>query len=337
MATQSKLCKAFHSPFYAELLSYWSDHLDDTPVLKTVLETYPEDPASSLFPLRILGGVHYLVLTGQAEALVSHYPSVGGTPTWPEAWQCFTEVVNENAAFLQRFVLNTPQTNEVTRSAGLLGGFLNVAALTQKPLRLFEIGSSAGLNQNWHHYGFLLSEHRWGPSNAEVQIESQWDGGPPELQAKVQIDRSSGCDIAPIDLNDPAERMRLMSYVWPEHRDRFERLKAAISFAQKYSPSVIQSAAADWLETELVKPVEGVTRVLFHSAVWFYLPQSEQQRIQALMERAGQAATSDTPLAWVQVEHGTGFPELSVQIWPEGKEVRLAQVHPFGTQVRWLG
>jgi hypothetical protein len=38
------------------------------------------------------------------------------------------------------------QTNEPARSAGLLGGFLEIARRTGLALRLLEVGASAGLN-----------------------------------------------------------------------------------------------------------------------------------------------------------------------------------------------
>ena len=53
-------------------------------------------------------------------------------------------------------MLSPPQTNEVLRSAALLGGFLTVAEETGLPLRCLELGSSAGLNQSWDAYGYRL-------------------------------------------------------------------------------------------------------------------------------------------------------------------------------------
>jgi hypothetical protein len=44
----------------------------------------------------------------------------------------------------------------------LIGGFLRVAAMTRRPLRLLEVGSSAGLNLRWDHYRYEGATERGG-------------------------------------------------------------------------------------------------------------------------------------------------------------------------------
>ncbi len=64
-----------------------------------------------------------------------------------------------------------PQTNEVRRSALLLPGFIEIARKTGLPLRLLEIGASAGLNQVWDEYRYTYrgrqGDDTWGKSDAE--------------------------------------------------------------------------------------------------------------------------------------------------------------------------
>ena len=58
------------------------------------------------------------------------------------------------------------------------------------------------------------------------------------------------------------------------------------------------------------------------------------------MEAAGAAATADKPLAWIALETNreTFKHELWVRYWPGGAEtVQLAEAHPHGAWVQWLG
>ena len=44
----------------------------------------------------------------------------------------------------------------------LLGGFLEVAHRTKLPLRILEVGASAGLNLNWDRYRYESTDGAWG-------------------------------------------------------------------------------------------------------------------------------------------------------------------------------
>ncbi|HXK54091.1 MAG TPA: DUF2332 family protein [Hyphomicrobiales bacterium] len=48
-----------------------------------------------------------------------------------------------------------------------------------------------------------------------------------------------GCDVAPIDLTDSDQAMRLRAYIWVEQTERFERLEAAIAEAGGFAPDGI--------------------------------------------------------------------------------------------------
>ena len=53
---------------------------------------------------------------------------------------------------LRAWLGHPPQTNEVGRAAALLGGLRHVAAEAQLPIRLIEVGASAGLNLRADHF-----------------------------------------------------------------------------------------------------------------------------------------------------------------------------------------
>jgi hypothetical protein len=201
-----------------------------------------------------------------------------------------------------------------------------------------EIGSSAGINLMIDRYCYDLGSVRVGPRDAVMRFAPEWRGTPPP-ERSIEIAALTGCDVAPLDLTDPADALRLRAYTWPEHTVRFERLDAAIAAAAVKKPDLVRMNAADFVERQLALPqAEATTRVLMHSIVWQYLPADQQDRITRAMAEWRGRATPDRALAWVKVEanrtllsHG-----LEVQFWPGGGEPRLlAGAHAHGAWIEW--
>ena len=98
--------------------------------------------------------------------------------------------------------------------------------------------------------------------------------------------------------------------------------------------------AADFVSVMLARPQQdGVTRVLFHTIVWQYLPEVSRTAIEEWTETAGRVASPACPLAWIALEtNRTTFAhELRVRFWPGGEQaVHLANAHPHGALVEWL-
>ena len=82
---------SLHSPFYEMLLHRIAEELRAGGTLAKVLVPTVR-PTTDLHALRLMGGVHRLVLDGEAPSLAAHYPSTGGTVTPPPAgrrsWSC---------------------------------------------------------------------------------------------------------------------------------------------------------------------------------------------------------------------------------------------------------
>jgi len=109
-----------------------------------------------------MAAVHRLVLDGRAPQLVPYYPSVGGRADPAAAWPALVALLEERAEDLRELVSRALQTNEVGRSQALLCGFLVVSARTGLPLRLLEVGASAGLNLRWDHFHYEARGRRRG-------------------------------------------------------------------------------------------------------------------------------------------------------------------------------
>ncbi|WP_019731891.1 DUF2332 family protein, partial [Mycobacterium avium] len=120
----------------------------------------------------------------------------------------------EHAAALRAALDRPPQTNEVGRSAALIGGLLHINE-SCLPVRLFEIGSSAGLNLRADHYRYRYAGGGSGPADSPVCIDDAWRGALPPARG-VRIVERHGFDIAPVDVGNPDGELAVLSYVCPD-------------------------------------------------------------------------------------------------------------------------
>jgi hypothetical protein len=308
----------------------------DGPMARLV-EDFDGDPLRGFLALRVLGAVHERALAGQAPGLARHYPTLNGRPEWPAVWEAFRDVVSAQRDSLLPRLASFPQTNEVRRCAGLLGGFLEIARDTGLPLRLREIGASAGLNLAWHRYQYTLAPYRWGDPRSPVHIDAVWHGAAAAFEQRPAIESRAGCDLAPVRVGDTAQARRLEAYIWADQPERLTQLRAAIALAREDPPRLARESAAPWLERELREPARGVATVVYHSSVWGYLQPEEQARVGELLSQAGARANARAPLAWLshEDEAGHGRVTLRLRLWPGGDSRALAEGHHHGRLVRW--
>lgn len=334
-------CDGYGSTLYGELCRRCADDVRAGGELATLLADWNGDPQRGSLPLRVLGGVHALVLTGQAPALSACYPSTGGVAHWPHAWHAFLATVQSHREAIHAWLPQPPQTNEVGRSGSLLGGLLQAAA-SGLPLRLLELGSSAGLNLRVDHFRIALGERWFGPADARVVLRPAWTG-PTPAAVPLHIASRAGCDLAPIDVRDPAARLRLQAYVWPDRPDRLATLRAALAVAQDVPVDLDRAEAVDWLAQQLAAPCPGLATVVFHSSFHGYLPAATQQRLAAILQTAGDRATARAPVYWLRCEDEVPLPadramqhEVRLRGWPGNAERLLARCQPHGDRVAWL-
>ena len=294
-------------------------------------------PLADALPLRAAGGIHALHLSGTADELAPIYADAEDI----NDAAIVAGAVHRHEAALLPWLDGPPQTNEAGRSSNFIAAMLWLADRGLPPLfDCLEIGSSAGINLMIDRYHYELAGVHVGPRPGAIAFTPEWRGNHPP-QHSIGFAGLKGCDVAPVDLTDSAQALRLKAYIWPEHHIRFARMAAAIAAATEEAPQLVHANAADFVEAELARPqAEGTTRVLMHSIVWQYVPADQQARITAAMEAAGARATANRPLAWIALEANrtVHHHELVVRHWPDGAApTKLAHAHAHGAWIEWLG
>jgi len=286
-------------------------------------------------PLRLLGALHELVLSGEEPALADVYPTVSRAASAAQAWPLVREAMAARHDRLAAFMTHALQTNEVGRAACLFPGFLMVSLETGLDLRCFEIGASAGLNQVWDRFGYRLGDGRLaGDPASPVVLAPAWQGSPPPNGRCPNVIGRAACDRRPVDLEQPEARQRLKSYVWPDQFDRLARLEAAIALAREAKIVVDEEDAVTWTERR-VGILAGAATVLFHSVMWDYLPAESQAALKDCIEGLGALARPNAPFAWLRMESDDVMYTLRLTLWPGGESRLLAVVHPHGAWVDW--
>jgi hypothetical protein len=317
------------SPWTALLCATLAERLDDSSRIGRRLLTWPGDsaPEADNVPARLCAGLQYLALSGAAPAFAALYPPA--PPPDPDClWSALAPLLDDER--LSPWLDNPPQTNEPGRSAILYSGMLVLAERFRLPLRLFELGSSAGLNLVPDRYRYQLGGLRFGDPASPLLLAPRWTGAPPP-KAMVEIVARAGVDLKPG--NAARDGDKLLAYVWPGHDERRERLERAIAVAAVDPPMVEQGEAAAWLETVLpLAPTAGAVRVVMHSVAFQYFPAATQQRIVSLLEEVGSRAQPHEPLAWLRFE----WEQSRLTIWPGGEELHLAHADPHGGWIDWL-
>lgn len=330
---QADACEMIGSPLYASLLRRAADDVEGHGPVWEVLRGHEEDPRFSVLGLRLMGSINRRVLTGKEPELAIAYEHGDGNEAWPP----FRQAVERNAEAL-RGILDLPvQTNEVGRCAGLLFGFHAVAAQTGMPLRLLEVGASAGLNLRWDRFAYEADGFAWGPADSALKLEFELEGkAPPALSPAIAVTERRGCDANPVDASTEEGQLTLLSYIWPDQPARIARMRAALAVAEQVPATVERESAAAWAGRVLAEPAPGLATVLYHSIVVQYLSEEERDAFYDQIRAAGERARAEAPLAWLRMEPADDRADLRLTTWPGGESRHLARVGYHGTPVELL-
>ena len=305
---------------------------------------YQDVPSGAAIQLRLLAGVFRLVLTGRAPELVGFYPCLGGSEPADRVWPVMRRVIAGHVEELHAALAIAPQTNEAGRAAALLAGLAGLVAGQgggPAPIRLLELGASAGLNLLVDAFGFSGRSADgqawfWGAARSPLQLRDAIRGPRPP---PVRVVERRGCDLHPVDPTSADGRLLLTSFVWPFDLDRQSRLAAALDVAARVPVRVDRAGAAEWLASRLAEPVDrGVLTVVWHSITRQYWTAEEADACANLLEAYGQRQRLG--LVTLEFEAGGGPtdpPVLEATRWLPGAPVRRRRVgtaHPHGVPVQ---
>jgi len=334
---QAGACRQLGSPLYGDLLLHAADDLQAGGLLADVLDGFLDDQVKSALALRLLGGVHAIVLSGRAPALAAFYPSVGGTPERrrgsPRAWAALQQVLAEFGGEVRPWLDHPPQTNEVGRAAALLGGLRYIAAETSLPLRLVEVGASAGLNLRADWFCVPGSAGSYGDPRSPVVLADGWLGDAPP-DSPIEVVERIGGDLAPIDPLTDDGRLRLTAYIWPDQAERLARLRGALTIAARAPAELRTESATD--TTARTSLVAGTWTVLWHSIFRQYLDEAQRAELAAGVAGLGAAATAQARFAYLYLEPSrAGGCRVTLTTWPGEHRRVLGSAPAHGLPVHW--
>ncbi len=303
------------SAFTAALIrAALSDYREGGPI-RDLLDLYPLYARPGL---NLAGALHYLALDGEP-TLSKHYPSVGGDGDGRAAWSAGRAILTRDRDRIERLFAGIVQTNEPARSMPILAASLWVAAQFRFPVRIFEVGASAGLNLRFDHYRYEEADWSWGDLGSTLVLRNRIkQGRPNHLDASLEVVGRRGCDLSPIDLSSKRGRLRLQSFVWPDQADRLDRLRAAIEAARKIPVTIDAESFSTWIPRE-ARCRRGQVTMIVHTVIEEHMSANERAELDAVIAENAERASPQAPLARVGMELTEGSYHTKVITWAGSK------------------
>lgn len=328
------LVRSERSPLYIRLMRAAADDIDAGGVVARLFAGI-STPPGSVPQLRLMGALHYLVLAGHAPTLAAFYPSAGGDRPVDDVWPVAEAVMEEQFDQVRARLDRTVQTNEPGRSAVLFAGLLWLTDRHRRPIRLLEIGASAGLNLIADRYCYVVDGHELGDPASPLRFVEPWTPPPPiDLEATasaVRIVARAGCDLSPLDPTHGDDQLTLLSYIWPDELHRIDRMRAALSVAAEGPIPIAARSASEWLPDALATARDGELTVVWHSVMRQYVAPEEW----AAIERALEGRPGAVRLSMEPARDRRARMQLTVCDPISALEVTLAICDDHGLPIRW--
>ncbi len=228
------------------------------------------------------------------------------------------------------------QTNEPARCATLLP----VLTRLPQPLALLEVGASAGLclYPDAFRYRYGDDPHFLGPASSPVRLTCAVSGHVPIPTAVPTVTWRAGLDVNPLRVDDDDDVRWLDALIWPEQRQRRERLQAAVQIARADPPHLVKGNLLTDLPALAAQAPGDATLVVFHSAVLSYVSPDTRSAFMDVVRRLRGHWISNEGVG-VLPEVGAGIATDSAGparflLALDGEAV--AFTGPHGQEIEWL-
>ena len=216
-------------------------------------------------------------------------------------------LLSDGAAIRETILQRSTQTNEPLRQAVLMPVLGRIAAETDGPLALVEVGASAGLclYPDRYDYEWTAAGRLTGSGGPTLRCDVR---GPVPVPASAPvISWRGGSDLDPIDVTDADRTAWLRALVWPEQEERRRRLAAAIAVAASSPPHLVRGDLMETLDEVIEAASPHGTVVVQHSAVIAYLDPAERHAFAIRMT----ALVAERRVRWVSNEGARVLPEIT--------------------------
>lgn len=262
----------------------------DKDILVLASHAREEQPVPNL----LFGAVHYLLLKGRKHDLKHFYQSMVKRPrNFEESYPYFKDFCEKYKDQIQ-FILKSKlvQTNEVRRCSYLFPTFTYIYSISQKPLALIEIGTSAGLQLLWdqYTYSYGTNDDIYGDENSEVHISSEiigekrphLDGGIPPVISRI------GIDLNTMDLTDDEDYLWLNALIWPEHQERRDLFQKAAEYVKAASLTLIEGDGVELLSSLTKEISNNYCICVFHTHVANQMSQEVKAKLLQQVKTIGE-------------------------------------------------
>jgi hypothetical protein len=299
----------------------------DDDLLDLAAEARPgQQPANML-----MAATHLIVLEDPQLPFARFFPSVHGDDAEPPeaAGPEFAAFCAEHRGELTRVLRERlVQTNAPGRGVAVRLAMHEVGRRVTGPVTFLEIGPSAGIQLRFERWAVEIGDHRFGPPDSPLTLAPEWrcDQPPPDLDDLPPIRDRLGIDLHPVDATDPEQRLWLQALVWPEHRDRFTELAAALDAVAADPPEILQGDAIEVLPG--LQLPEAIPMVVFHAMVRIHVPADRRAAFDSAIAALGRRRR----LLHVSLEIDRGAALLALRD-SHGEDRDLARVEGHG---RWI-
>jgi hypothetical protein len=337
------------APLYARLSSGIADDAELAGLLGLA-------PPTQRQPVLLFACVHALLLGDPDDELASWYPNLTAVPADGDPLPAFRRFCRRHRdALASLLATRSTQTNEIGRCALFLPVF-GLLAAEVGPLAHVDVGASAGLNLLLPRYGY-----RYEPGGTvgdvggrdAIVLTCGTRGDVPVPAAIPPVAASVGLDRSPVPVTDEDATRWLEACVWPDQRDRFERLRSALARARSSALAgdhdVRRGDAVADTPALVAEVAARAHPVVTNSWVLNYFTTEARVAYLEMLDVLGR----DRDLSWVYAESpaqipGLPVPEhdpqaeitvLSVARWRGGtrRVDHVATCHPHGYWLHWRG